>query len=205
MITTGALQADHKIAKWIDGIKSRTSQYETKLNLMYLSKKKRTREKKSRVIDWKRRMTIDWTVDGYHIREKTTTSKEKYKDKFEKKNGETMNCATMVPDDRFIYEKDRSTDRRTSRGLASCLRGESEEYYDYEAEGKFIYLHFFTILLHFLLAFLSNWKYHSVLLFFRYRWTYFGIQFSTLGLVLGILLFWKARLVRSDDGALVSR
>lgn len=48
----------------------------------------------------------------------------------------TMNCATMVSDDRFIYEKDRSTDRRTSRGLASCLRGESEEYYDYEAEGK---------------------------------------------------------------------
>lgn len=54
----------------------------------------------------------------------------------------TMNCATMVPDDRFIYEKDRSTDRRTSRGLASCLRGESEEYYDYEAEGNF---HFLTI------------------------------------------------------------
>lgn len=53
-----------------------------------------------------------------------------------------MNCATMVPDDRFIYEKDRTTDRRTSRGLASCLRGESEEYYDYEAEGK---LQFFFV------------------------------------------------------------
>lgn len=47
-----------------------------------------------------------------------------------------MNCATITPDERYSYDKERSHDRRTSRGLASCLRGESEEYYDYEAEGK---------------------------------------------------------------------
>lgn len=47
-----------------------------------------------------------------------------------------MNCATITPDERYAYDKERSHDRRTSRGLASCLRGESEEYYDYEAEGK---------------------------------------------------------------------
>lgn len=47
-----------------------------------------------------------------------------------------MNCATLVPKEQYM---DRSAtvekDRRTSRGLASCLRGESEEYY--EAEGNF--------------------------------------------------------------------
>lgn len=47
-----------------------------------------------------------------------------------------MNCATITPDERYAYDKERSHDRRTSRGLASCLRGESEEYYDFEAEGK---------------------------------------------------------------------
>lgn len=51
-----------------------------------------------------------------------------------------MNCATITPDERYAYDRershDRSHDRRTSRGLASCLRGESEEYYDFEAEGK---------------------------------------------------------------------
>lgn len=52
-----------------------------------------------------------------------------------------MNCATITPDERYAYDKERSHDRRTSRGLASCLRGESEEYYDFEAEGK--KLHFF--------------------------------------------------------------
>lgn len=53
-----------------------------------------------------------------------------------------MNCATMAPDERYAYDKDRSHDRRTSRGLASCLRGESEEYYDYEAEGKETFYNF---------------------------------------------------------------
>lgn len=53
-----------------------------------------------------------------------------------------MNCATITPDERYAYDKERSHDRRTSRGLASCLRGESEEYYDYEAEGK-DYFHLF--------------------------------------------------------------
>lgn len=52
-----------------------------------------------------------------------------------------MNCATITPDERYAYDKERSHDRRTSRGLASCLRGESEEYYDYEAEGKDFFLH----------------------------------------------------------------
>lgn len=47
-----------------------------------------------------------------------------------------MNCATITPDERYAYDKERSHDRRTSRGLTSCLRGESEEYYDFEAEGK---------------------------------------------------------------------
>lgn len=51
-----------------------------------------------------------------------------------------MNCATITPDERYAYDRershDRSHDRRTSRGLTSCLRGESEEYYDFEAEGK---------------------------------------------------------------------
>lgn len=47
-----------------------------------------------------------------------------------------MNCATITPDERYAYDRERSHDRRTSRGLASCLRGESEEYYDFEAEGK---------------------------------------------------------------------
>lgn len=44
-----------------------------------------------------------------------------------------MNCSTLVPEEHYI-EKENS--RRTSRGLASCLRGESDEYY--EAEGKYI-------------------------------------------------------------------
>lgn len=43
-----------------------------------------------------------------------------------------MNCSTLVPEEHYI-EKENS--RRTSRGLASCLRGESDEYY--EAEGKY--------------------------------------------------------------------
>lgn len=43
-----------------------------------------------------------------------------------------MNCSTLVPEEHYI-ERDNS--RRTSRGLASCLRGESDEYY--EAEGKY--------------------------------------------------------------------
>lgn len=47
-----------------------------------------------------------------------------------------MNCATITPDERYAYDKERSHDRRTSRGLTSCLRGESEEYYDFEADGK---------------------------------------------------------------------
>lgn len=56
-----------------------------------------------------------------------------------------MNCATITPDERYAYDKERSHDRRTSRGLASCLRGESEEYYDYEAEGKtLIYILLFS-------------------------------------------------------------
>lgn len=42
-----------------------------------------------------------------------------------------MNCSTLVPEEHYM-EKENS--RRTSRGLASCLRGESDEYY--EAEGK---------------------------------------------------------------------
>lgn len=54
-----------------------------------------------------------------------------------------MNCATMMPEDRYFYDKERSVnnsghDRRISRGLASCLRGESEECHDYEAEGNLI-------------------------------------------------------------------
>lgn len=45
-----------------------------------------------------------------------------------------MNCSTLVPEEHYI-EKENS--RRTSRGLASCLRGESDEYY--EAEGNYIH------------------------------------------------------------------
>ncbi len=53
-----------------------------------------------------------------------------------------MNCSTLVPEEHYI-EKENS--RRTSRGLASCLRGESDEYY--EAEGKyFVYKNFLFIL-----------------------------------------------------------
>lgn len=58
-----------------------------------------------------------------------------------------MNCATMVPEDRYFYDKERSNssghDRRVSRGLASCLRGESEECHDYEAEGNSFIIAFF--------------------------------------------------------------
>lgn len=151
------------------------------------------------------------------IRKKTLQQQQRRrnienKKQFEEKNEETMNCATMVPDDRFIYEKDRSTDRRTSRGLASCLRGESEEYYDYEAEGKLIYiLHFYTILLH---------------LFARLPFEFempFGVQFRVFCCLVQMNLFWNSifntgtstrnihsfetskRFVRSADGALVSR
>lgn len=46
-----------------------------------------------------------------------------------------MNCATLVPREHYMDRSDR--DRRTSRGLASCLRGESEEYY--EAESRFFF------------------------------------------------------------------
>lgn len=45
-----------------------------------------------------------------------------------------MNCSTLVPEEHYV-EKENS--RRTSRGLASCLRGESDEYY--EAEGKYFF------------------------------------------------------------------
>lgn len=46
-----------------------------------------------------------------------------------------MNCATLVPREQYLDRSDK--DRRTSRGLASCLRGESEEYY--EAEGMWLF------------------------------------------------------------------
>lgn len=61
-----------------------------------------------------------------------------------------MNCATITPDERYAYDRERSHDRRTSRGIASCLRGESEEYYDFEAEGKI--LHSIDIILSFILS-----------------------------------------------------
>lgn len=35
MITTESLRAAHKIAKWINGMKSRTSRYETKVILVF--------------------------------------------------------------------------------------------------------------------------------------------------------------------------
>lgn len=44
-----------------------------------------------------------------------------------------MNCVTVVPKELHIMERN-DNNRRTSRGLASCLRGESEEYF--EAAGK---------------------------------------------------------------------
>lgn len=58
----------------------------------------------------------------------------------------------MVPEDRYFYDKDRSVnsnghDRRISRGLASCLRGESEECHDYEAEGNLILIQFLFLIL----------------------------------------------------------
>ena len=43
-----------------------------------------------------------------------------------------MNCVTMVPKDLTV---ERDKDRRTSRGLTACLRGEKDEY-NYKAEGK---------------------------------------------------------------------
>lgn len=55
-----------------------------------------------------------------------------------------MNCATMTPDESCNYYRDHnsrdgsnggSSERRTSRRL-TCLRGESDEHYDYEAKGK---------------------------------------------------------------------
>lgn len=59
-----------------------------------------------------------------------------------------MNCATITPDERYAYDRERSHDRRTSRGLASCLRGESEEYYDFEAEGKEIHIFYIHVFIH---------------------------------------------------------
>lgn len=53
-----------------------------------------------------------------------------------------MNCATMTPDESSNCYRDHNnrdsaggSERRTSRRL-TCLRGESDEHYDYEAEGK---------------------------------------------------------------------
>lgn len=46
-----------------------------------------------------------------------------------------MNCTTIMPDDNYGVEKEK--DRRTSRGITACLRGETDDYYDYEADGKF--------------------------------------------------------------------
>lgn len=64
-----------------------------------------------------------------------------------------MNCATMTPDESCNYYRDHNnrdngggSERRTSRRL-TCLRGESDEHYDYEAEGKdlvLLLLFFFT-------------------------------------------------------------
>lgn len=54
-----------------------------------------------------------------------------------------MNCVTLVPKEQFMERSDK--DRRTSRGLASCLRGESEEYY--EAESMFFVFVFVFLLL----------------------------------------------------------
>lgn len=55
------------------------------------------------------------------------------------KRKKVMNCATMMPEERYFYARNNNTsghDRRVSRGLASCLRGETEECLDYEAEGN---------------------------------------------------------------------
>lgn len=51
------------------------------------------------------------------------------------KRQKMMNCTTIMPDDNYGVEKEK--DRRTSRGITACLRGETDDYYDYEADGKF--------------------------------------------------------------------
>lgn len=54
-----------------------------------------------------------------------------------------MNCTTIMPDDHPGIEKER--DRRTSRGITACLRGETEDYYDYEADGMIIFFKFIVL------------------------------------------------------------
>lgn len=52
-----------------------------------------------------------------------------------------MNCATLIPEEQQLQLRSMERERRTSRGLTSCLRGESEEYY--EAEGiNYIFIYY---------------------------------------------------------------